>query len=352
MTRERLCLWLCGAGLAADLLRDPSAPQEPRELLEYLVSGERVSDAVAGRLKKLAQENWVDRELERCEKLGLSLLYWGGDDYPQRLNQIADPPAALYVKGCWPEVENSVSIVGTRRCSDYGFRTALRLGQALAQAGAVVVSGGARGIDGAAHSGALDGGGPTVAVLGNGVDRVWPRGHEELFDRIAGQGALVSEYPLGTPGTAWRFPRRNRIIAGLVRRVVVVESPLKGGSMHTARYAMEMGRELWAVPGRIDEKICEGSNRLLFEGATPLVGLPEFLESFCGLGQLELFPGPQLEGKAQELLKCLQEQGDLTVDQLALKTGQSLGELQLYLIELQSQGLVYPSGPGRWRASL
>ncbi len=351
MTREDLCLLLCGAGLDAGLLRDdPSRP--PRELLESLIGEGRISKVASERLKGLMAQDWGDQERRRCDAAGVSLVFWGQDRYPPRLAQIADPPAALYVKGDLPDFTNSVAIVGTRRCSDYGFRTTLRLAEALAQAGAVVVSGGACGIDGAAHSGALEGGGPTVAVLGNGVDRVWPRGHEELFQRIAGQGALISEYPLGTPGTAWRFPRRNRIIAGLVRRVVVMESPLKGGSMHTARFAMEMGRELWALPGRIDEKLCQGSNRLLFEGAVPLVGLPEFLESFSGLGQLELFPQPVLEAEAQRVLDCLREQGDLTLDQLALQTGQSLAELQLWLVELQASSLIYPSGPGRWRASL
>ncbi|MBO5491807.1 MAG: DNA-protecting protein DprA, partial [Pyramidobacter sp.] len=234
----------------------------------------------------------------------------------------------------------------------YGFKVAELLGSALAQAEYTVVSGGARGIDGAAHGGALSGAGRTIAVLGTGVDVVWPPEHDELFANIAREGALVSEFPLGTSGRAWRFPRRNRIIAGISKMLVVVESPMKGGAMITARKAMEMGRDVWAVPGRIDERVCEGSNRLILDGASPLVNISDFVDHISGaLGQLELFNPVPLSGDEQKVLDCLASQGDLTLDQISARTGLSPVQLMQITAELQVRTQIYSTGGGRWRAA-
>ncbi|MGI6076114.1 MAG: DNA-processing protein DprA [Pyramidobacter sp.] len=296
-------------------------------------------------------EKWPQKEIERADASGIFLISWYDNNYPERLRHIKDPPLILYIKGTLPDFEMSYSVVGTRRCTPYGFKTAERLGAALAQAGMTVLSGGARGIDGAAHGGALSQGGITAAVLGTGVDVVWPPEHDELFDNILKKGALISEYPLGRPGLPWRFPRRNRIIAALSKALVVVESPFKGGAMITARLAMEMGREIWAVPGRIDERVSEGSNRLILDGAVPLVSIKDFIDTINAFGQLPLFTPVKLDDERQRILECLQKEGDLTADQIAARTGIPPVKLLSLLTDLQIQTLIYASGAGRWRAS-
>jgi len=176
----------------------------------------------------------------------------------------------------------SVALVGSRKATRSGLETAEVLGRALAARGVGVVSGLAAGIDAAAHEGALAAGGRTVGVLGCGIDVVYPRENRELFRRVREGGALVSEYALGEAPLAWRFPARNRIIAGLSDAVVVVEAPEKSGALITARHAIDAGRDVWAVPGPRGAPECRGSNRLLADGAGVLWDIPEFLEAVCG----------------------------------------------------------------------
>ncbi|MDY3867872.1 MAG: DNA-processing protein DprA, partial [Pyramidobacter sp.] len=169
---------------------------------------------------------------------------------------------------------------------------------------------------------------------------------------LQNDGALISEYPLGTTGRAWRFPRRNRIVAGISRGLIIVESPIKGGAMITARQAMEMGRELWAVPGRIDERTCEGSNQLLIEGASPLVSVKDFVQYIGGFGQLDLFQSSApCTREEHAVLDALSAQGDLTLDQLSARTGLDAVKLMQITLELQTRSLIYSSGGGRWRAA-
>ncbi len=352
MNGRELCLWLNALdGGSADLLREMDSALPPLEILEALLKGEKITPRRAGKLRGLLKENWAEAELERADAGGVALLTWFDEGYPECLRGTEEPPLLLYVRGTLPDFKRACSVVGTRRCTPYGFKVSELLGKALAESGYTVVSGGARGIDGAAHGGALSAGGATVAVLGTGVDVIWPPEHDELFENIlSAGGALVSEYPMGTSARTWRFPRRNRIIAGLSKHLVVVESPVKGGAMITARKAMEMGREVWAVPGRIDEKVCEGSNRLIFDGASPLVSIADFIEGIGGLGQLELFNPLPVSGDGKKVLDCLSERGDLTLDQIATRTGISVADLTGLMAELQANALIYPTGGGRWRS--
>lgn len=352
MNGLELCVWLNGCeGLSANVLQHVDLSDGPEKIVEKLRRDGIVSQRCADRLEKLARENWHGKEIERAENAGIFLISWYSNErYPSRLRGIAEPPLILYAKGNVPDFESAYSIVGTRRCTPYGFKVAALIGNALSRAGMVVVSGGARGIDGAAHGGALENDGVTVAVLGTGADVVWPPEHDELFDNILRRGALLSEYPLGTCGRTWRFPRRNRIIAGLSKALIVVESPLKGGAMITARLAMEMGRDVWAVPGRIDERICEGSNRLILDGASPLVNVADFIDHVSHFGQLDLFAPLELGDDERRVLDCLSDQGDLTLDQISKRTGISAVELMRLISELQVQSLIYTSGGGRWRA--
>lgn len=313
------------------------------------------SEKVCVKLKGLFQRGWAKREEERCRSLGIEILSFLNPAYPESLRNLQDPPLVLYKWGTAPLTEKVTAVVGTRRCSVYGKEVSFSFGKACAREEWVVVSGGAVGIDAAAHAGCLEGRGKTWAVLGTGVDRVFPAVNESLFSRIREEGALLSEYPLGNPGTPWHFPRRNRIIAGLSQAVVVVEAPLKSGAMLTARLALEAGRDVWAVPGRINEEVCAGSNRLLFDGAYPLVDFVDYLGP-GSKGQRFLFEengesDVPLEGEEKTVLTFLRERGDRTVDNLVVEGRMSAATIMKALSLLSAKGLAYVSGPGRWSAT-
>ncbi len=210
---------------------------------------------------------FAEAECRRVEQSGVRLLSFLEADYPRRLFQIGNPPPLLYLRGELPSWDPAIALVGSRRATREGLKAAKHLAEELAAHGVLVVSGLARGIDTAAHTGALAGGGSTVAVLGCGVDLAYPPENRELRDRIAANGCIISEFPLGTQPLAEHFPRRNRIISGLTRGVLVVEAAEKSGSLITARYALDQGREVMAVPGPISVASCRGSNRLIKEGA-------------------------------------------------------------------------------------
>ncbi|WP_279067849.1 DNA-processing protein DprA [Intestinimonas butyriciproducens] len=216
--------------------------------------------------KHLAEAEGI---LADCERLGLRILTLGDADYPDRLKNIYDPPAVLYVKGRLPafDEEIAVAVVGSRRPSEYGKRMAGRLGLELAREGALVVSGIAQGLDTEAVRGALKGGGPVVSVLGCGIDVAYPRENRFLYEDVAATGALLSEYPPGTPPEGWHFPVRNRIISGVSLGVVAVECGVRSGTMTTVRQALDQDRDVFAVPGNADAPMSEGPNRLIQQGA-------------------------------------------------------------------------------------
>ncbi|MCL2082849.1 MAG: DNA-processing protein DprA [Oscillospiraceae bacterium] len=227
-----------------------------------------------------------ERILENCDKLGIQMLTMQDASYPERLRNIYDPPCVLYYKGTLPSMdeEAALAIVGTRNPSAYGEKAASGLAYELSKAGMLIVSGLAQGIDGAAHRGALRAGKPTVAVLGSGVERVYPAIHRSLYEDIASAGAVLSEYPPGTPIAPANFPRRNRLMSGLSAGVMIIEAPAKSGSLITARHALEQGRDVFAVPGNIDTPESVGANTLIREGAI-LVGrshdvLTEYQDKF------------------------------------------------------------------------
>jgi DNA processing protein len=211
---------------------------------------------------------------------GISVLTPDDAGYPERLKEIPDPPPALFADGTVPEA-TTVALVGSRKASGTGIEEARALGRALGERGVCVVSGLALGVDAAAHEGALEVGGPTVGVLGSGIDVVYPRNNRRLFEGVRGNGAVVSEYYLGEAPLAWRFPARNRIIAGLCDAVVVVEAPQKSGALITARHALECGRDVWAVPGPLGAPECRGSNKLLADGAGVLWDVSEFVDAYA-----------------------------------------------------------------------
>jgi DNA processing protein len=271
--------------------------------------------------------------------------------FPSALAAIFDPPPGLFLRGTASAEaldRPAVAIVGARACSPYGTHVARMLGRELAGAGLIVVSGLARGVDGAAHRGALEAGGTTVAVLGCGVDRDYPAVHAELARRIAEIGLVVSEYPPGVDPAPWRFPARNRIIAGLASATVVVEARARSGALITADLALEEGREVFAVPGEITSALSDGTNDLIRLGATPLRSAGDVLESFGLTRSTEkrLDVGPT----AQAILARLSE-GAASADELARATSLAVGELGATLTELELAGAV-SEGEGVYRTAL
>ena len=275
----------------------------------------------------------------------------GAVPYPPLLREIPDPPAVLWLRGeAAPELleRPSVAIVGARACSSYGRSVARTLGRELAAAGLVVVSGMARGIDSEAHRGALDAGGVTVAVLGCGIDRDYPAAHRDLASRIVQRGLIVSEYEAGVEPAPWRFPARNRIIAGLCTATVVVEARERSGALITADFALEDGREVMVVPGEITSSVSAGSNALLRLGATPVTAAADVLEVYgieCVVALPES-PG----GLAGRLLERLAE-SPASIDELARSSGIAPGDVAAALIELELAGRI-SEGDGVYRATV
>ncbi|MDO4785538.1 MAG: DNA-processing protein DprA [Fretibacterium sp.] len=361
LLRAALLLGAARAPLSAfEALRDRYGSDALETGGEALLGRLELRPAVRARLEELLRDrDWADRELERTEAAGARFLTIDDQGYPPRLKDLPQPPIGLYVRGAFDFAPApSVAVVGTRKCSPYAKSVGEALGRALARSGYLVVSGGARGVDAAGHSGCLAENGRTVAILGTAVNRVYPSEHRDLFARIAERGALVSEYPMDTGGDPWRFPERNRIIVGMAGRVVVVESPEDGGAMITARLALDIGREVWCVPGRITETVSKGTNRLLRDGAEPLIDVEEFVQNISGrYGQLMLDLGESAPNAAPELstdekivLALLQRQGGRTTDELMAESGLDLATLQGCLMTLSAAGLAVPAGPGRYSA--
>lgn len=237
------------------------------------------------------------RILERCAALGIHILTIHDAAYPDRLRAIADAPCVLYWKGRWPDFDSeaAVALIGSRRATPYGVRVGQQLGYALSKGGAYIVSGLAAGGDAAGHRGALLAGAETAAVLGGGIDVIYPRENRQMYEDIAASGVLISEYPPGTEAKGHHFLERNRIISGLSVAVVVVEAALRSGTLNTVHHALEQGRDVYAVPGPIDAPYSQGCNRLLREGAAAVTGEWDILQD------LQLRFPERIEGRIFDL---------------------------------------------------
>ena len=278
MSDLRHWLWLSTRGsapgmYAAKLLEHFGTPEGV-----YFASGEayRALPGLPPKVRQALEDKdlgGAQEILDRCRAEGIQILTRQDAAYPRRLGEIDTAPCLLYVKGRLPQMdqEAAVALVGARQASPYGIMAAGQLGLELARHGALVVSGSARGIDTAALQGALRGGGQVVSVLGNGIDVIYPAGHRDLYEDVAAAGALVSEYPPGTPPLGGHFPVRNRLIAGLCLGVLVVEGTETSGSLITARWALEQGRDVFAVPGNIDGPLSRGPNGLIRRGEAKLI---------------------------------------------------------------------------------
>ena len=327
---------------------------------EELEMSKSVQNRLAG---IIAKDGWAERELEHAEKLDARFITAKDLDYPEKLRDLKKPPVGIYVRGNADILSlPSVAIVGTRKCSSYGHDVAYRLASLASQRNIIIISGGARGIDASAHRGCLDSDGRTIAVFGTGLEKTYPAEHKELFKRILEHGALITEYPISSGGEVWRFSERNRIIAALASRVVIVESPEGGGAMKTANLGLELGREVLSVPGRINEDSFKGSNELLNKGTGALTSLEEFINSIAGNSQLEIKLDDNNNNKVREdsqmtlnsdeekiIYSLIQRHERITTDDLLSESGLDLYVINDALIGLQAQGLIQEQA-GRYSA--
>lgn len=355
-------------------------PRAAAKLLERFGSAEAVYRATRAELEKVrllpeAVDSIIARdlddkaaaEIENVRALGGDILLLDDGVYPALLREIYDPPIALYVKGDWSECleQPCVAVVGSRKCSTYGQNAASMLARDLAQRGVTIVSGFARGIDAAAHRGAIEAGGRTVAVIGTGIDEVYPRDHKKLADELlAAGGAIVSQFPLTTPPVSENFPYRNRIISGLSLGVIVVEAAESSGSLITARLAIEQNREVFAVPGNITSRNSFGTNYLIKGAGAKLVQqwqdvaaelppqiaaklLPPPLSDKRGekkkekslADQLALVP-QGLTGFEQSVFKLLSADNPAHIDALVNQSRLGISDLTAALLTLEMRDLV------------
>ncbi len=328
--RSRMLVDHCGSARAA-----LSAPDTDWEAV--------LGKSTLQRVNRSDNLHWAHEQLRRLEDRGGFLVAWGDRDYPSWLAEAADAPLSLYALGDRRLLQPpAVAIVGSRRCTSYGKRVSTQLGSDLATAGVTIVSGLARGIDGAAHEGALHAGGATIAVLGGGVDVIYPRDHAKLYRQIQPDGLLLAESPLGIPPERSSFPRRNRIVSGLAQAVIVVEAPERSGALMTARLAREQGREEFAVPGEITNPRYAGCLSLLRDGAGLSCGAKDVIDGLkvhLPTAWGDEMPQARSIDDANPLLEALQS-GEHGVESLARQVGQSVGHVQEALLRLELVGRV------------
>jgi DNA processing protein len=346
----------------------------PRSILSLIKAFEHTEDifkASGQELKRVTGKNRVDvskvsnarcsgefsGEMRYIRKHGVRTVNIFEDAYPFFLKNIYDPPPVLFYKGDIKEAcQRTVAVVGSRRCTYYGIKQAGNIAAYLATAGVTVVSGMARGIDSAAHTGCLRAGGPTIAVLGSGLGNIYPPEGRPLYEKIISSGAVVTEFPSGTKPNRYNFPRRNRIISGLSRCVVVVEASARSGAMITASLALEQGRDVMAVPGRIDQSSSKGPNLLIKEGAVPVLVPGDILQN-AGIEEQRKTRDPresisplskELSTEQEKVFKMISASDGLHIDNIIADTGFSIGRTNEILLRLQCAGIIEQLGGKRF----
>ena len=314
----------------------PKALQEAGLSRKIIESFQRVHKGVS-----------LEHVWERIQSLGVNVLTWDDEGYPRHLKEIDQPPPVLYVRGSLlPEDEWAVAIVGTRRVTSYGRQVAEEVATALAHSGVTIISGLARGVDSIAHQAAVNAGGRTLAVLGNGVDLVYPPENRRLASQIMEQGALVSDYALSTPPDGINFPPRNRIISGLSLAVIIVEAGMTSGALITASFAAEQGRDVFAVPGNINAPQSQGTNRLIPDGAQPLLNSQDVLEALNLTMVTEhravrvALPSDPIESRLYKLLS----QEPMHVDDIRAQTNMPIETVSATLAMMELKDMVRQVG--------
>jgi DNA processing protein len=317
-----------------------------QRLLQVRGIGEDTAEAIA------SWEKTVDLpgELKRINDFGCHILTQADEDYPQLLRQIYDPPIVLYVKGkLTPADKNAVAMVGSRQTTHYGLEVARKLAYQLAYVGVTVVSGGARGIDSAAHQGALAAKGRTITVLGTGINLVFPPENKELFERITASGAVLTQFPFNRQADKQSFPIRNRIVAGMTLGTVVVEANLSSGALITANFATEYGRQVFAVPGRIDSPQSKGCHDLIKKGAKLCEGAEDILSEFEYLfptsnrppsaGETGVLPALTLSENEQKVYDALTRE-ESSIDEVIRRSGLPSSAVSVGLLSLEMKRVV------------
>jgi DNA processing protein len=308
-----------------------------------LAAVEGVRPAVAAAIKTHDYRKAAETESAALLKSGARVVTLSDDDYPPLLREIPDPPPYLYLKGSLPASRTAVAVVGSRRASEYGISSTTRLAHGLAEHGIAIISGLAQGVDAAAHRAALQASGTTVGVLGCGIDLIYPAENRRLFQEMAEKGGIISEFPVGTPPDAPNFPRRNRIISGLARGVLVVEAAEKSGSLITARFALDQGREVFAVPGNITFRASRGTNSLIKQGAKLVETVADILGELppenAGLPQWAQKQQFNLSADEDKLCALLAD-GPLQIDELTHRSGLTVPAVSAMLLRLELQGAV------------
>lgn len=317
--------------------------QAPVDALQAAGLGSKLAERVA----QVRAGVDLDRIIERYAAQNITLLTWEDETYPARLKEIDQPPPVLYVRGTLTDEDAwAVAVVGTRRVSAYGRQVTEDLASYLASNGVTVVSGLARGVDSTAHQAALKAGGRTIAVLGSGVDRIYPPEHAQLAGKIIGSGAVVSDYAPGTAPDAANFPPRNRIISGLSIATVVVEAGETSGALITAQFALDQGREVFAVPGNILAPQSKGTNRLIAEGAHPMLSARDLLDILSLTKVTEqrvvrkVLPGDEVEAKILNILT----HEPLQMDEIRNQSGLPIERVSAALVMMELKGLVRSAG--------
>lgn len=295
-----------------------------------------LSAGLVQRLSGQASLKGAELEARRCQELGIRLVSRRDESYPEVLGQLHRPPLVLAVRGRWPPDPQTLAIVGARAATPSGRQIAASFATRAASLGVAVISGLARGVDRWALMATVEAQGWALGVLGCGIDVAYPRENRALQDRMARSGTVISEFPLGQRPDRWTFPRRNRIIAALSKAVLVVEAGQRSGALITASHALELGREVWAVPGPIDAELSVGCNRLILDGALPAISV-DLLGEFLGFSAAARPCGPPAE--RDPLLAALGH-SSLSVDELARAAGLDAQEAASRLLALQLEGAV------------
>jgi DNA processing protein len=316
------------------------------QLLQVRNVGEDTAQAIA------SWEKTVDlaAELKRVSDFGCRIIIQSDPEYPELLKQIYDPPIVLYVRGeLRSKDKNAVALVGSRMTTHYGIEVARKLAYQLAYVGVTVISGGARGIDTAAHQGALSGKGRSVAVLGTGINIIWPAENKDLFERIIVNGALVTQFPFNRPGDKQSFPIRNRIVAGMSLGTVVVEANLTSGALITANFATEYGRQVFAVPGRIDSPRSKGCHDLIKKGAKLCEGAEDILSEFEYLfpasnkppspAETGVLPALELSENEQKVYDLLGNE-EVSIEEVIRHSGLPSSAASVALLSLEMKRLI------------
>ncbi len=348
--------------LLQELNNDPLAILSASSETLAKVSG--VSENMANIIKNWPQYFSYEKEINNLNRMGARFISFENEAYPPLLKNIYDPPTGLYFQGPLRADIHTLAIVGSRRPTLYGIQVAEKLAAGLAEKGFCIVSGFARGIDTVVHQSVLKCGGKTLAVLGSGIDHIYPPENAELYNQLREKGALVSEFRLGTRADRSHFPRRNRILSGISQAVIIVESDLEGGSMITAEFALEHNRQVFAIPGRIDSEMSRGCHALIRHGATLVTSVNEILEDLQvstqiqfnlelenqirGLREPELIS--LLEGDAKKLLELIKYKGPLYPDQMLTTLDISPGDLQSLLLNLELNGYIVKHVSGSFEA--